>query len=97
MATLYCKDTCKYCVLAKEFLKEHNVPFEEVRMDPEEEGYAAQRDKLIEQSNGHKTFPWVFVKEEFVGGYTDLVHAFNTQKLHKLLEGAGVTIEEPDF
>eukprot|EP00512_Aurantiochytrium_limacinum_P002594 CAMPEP_0171509624 /NCGR_PEP_ID=MMETSP0958-20121227/14882_1 /TAXON_ID=87120 /ORGANISM="Aurantiochytrium limacinum, Strain ATCCMYA-1381" /LENGTH=83 /DNA_ID=CAMNT_0012046901 /DNA_START=84 /DNA_END=335 /DNA_ORIENTATION=- len=83
--------------MAKDFLKEHNIPFEEIKLDMGAEGYAEQRDKLIERSNGHKTFPWVFVKEEFVGGYTDLVHAYNTQTLHQMLQKSGVTIEEPDF
>lgn len=98
MATLYCKDECKYCHLAKGFLKENEVPFTVVELDPKSDDYATQRDALIERSGGHKTFPWVFVKDEtFIGGYNELVHAYNTQRLHTLLRAVGVEVPEPDF
>jgi len=97
MTTIYSKDGCKFCTLAKEFMKEQEIPFEETKLDPESEGYAAERQRLIDAANGHKTFPWIFVGEEFIGGFSELQIAFNTQKLHRLLAAVGVTIEEPSF
>mmetsp|Transcript_43818 Transcript_43818/g.70142 ORF Transcript_43818/g.70142 Transcript_43818/m.70142 type:complete len:98 (+) Transcript_43818:80-373(+) len=94
--TIYSKEQCKYCVMAKDFMGQNGIPYEEKKLDPESEGYAEERERLIE-ATAHKTFPWIYIKEDFVGGYNDLLHAYSTQKLHVMLQQAGVTIEEPDF
>mmetsp|Transcript_8840 Transcript_8840/g.10580 ORF Transcript_8840/g.10580 Transcript_8840/m.10580 type:complete len:112 (+) Transcript_8840:105-440(+) len=89
------KDGCKYCVKAKDFLKEQSIPYATEKMDPESDGYAKRRQELIDQT-GQKTFPWVFVGDEFIGGYTELQRSFDTLRLHDLLKKIGIELEE-DF
>lgn len=91
---IYSRPHCVYCTKAKAFLKEKNIPFEEVFMDPlEDDDYETKRDELLLRANGQKTFPFVFVGTEFLGGYTELVRAHDTMYLHDLLKRFGVTLE----
>jgi glutaredoxin 3 len=96
-ASAHAQDSCKYCTLAKELLKGNAIEYQEVKLDPESAEYAAQRDALIERT-GQKTFPWVFVQDELIGGYTDLLNAFNSSALHKKIgQATEFKVEEPDF
>ena len=91
------QETCKYCTMAKELLKENAIEYQEIKLDPESPDYAAQRDALIERT-GQKSFPWVFVQDELIGGYTDLLNAFNSSALHKKIgQATEFKVEEPDF
>jgi glutaredoxin 3 len=60
---------CGFCVRARMLLEAKNADFEEIDMtsDP------VARRALIERT-GHRTFPQVFIAEEFVGG-SDELHA----------------------
>lgn len=91
---VYSKANCSYCVKAKVFLKEHELPFTEVKLDCESEAYPAERDALITRSKvNHRTFPFIFVGDTFVGGYTELVKAYETLRLHELVKTVGLTLE----
>ena len=46
----------------------------------------AQRDAMLARSGGHRTVPQIFVNNQFVGGYDDLVAADRSGKLAQLLE-----------
>jgi len=66
----------------------HNIPYEEIIMDPDQDDYLAQREVLFSQSGGHhKTFPFIFAGSNFIGGYTDLVRSYETNTLHTLITG----------
>jgi hypothetical protein len=40
----------------------------------------------------------VFVQDELIGGYTDLLNAFNSSALHKKIgQATEFKVEEPDF
>ena len=55
-------------------------------MDPDDDDYISQRDALLLKSGGqHKTYPFIFAGEHFIGGYTDLVRSYNTNTLHSLI------------
>ena len=79
---VYSKDECIFCERAKKLLQEINLDYEEIKLDPNGyEKYKKERNRLIEQTD-HKTFPWIFIGEKFIGGFTDLKHAHNTLKLN---------------
>ena len=79
---IYSKDECIFCDRAKKLLKEIKLDYEEIKLNPKQyEEYAKERNRLIEQTN-HTTFPWIFIGEKFIGGFTDLKHAHNTLKLN---------------
>jgi glutaredoxin 3 len=78
---VYSKETCPYCVMAKNLLKQKGVgEIEEIRIDllPEE------RDKMIEIT-GRMTVPQIFIGETHVGGFDDLAKLNRSGDLDKLL------------
>lgn len=78
-------------------MKEKNIPFEEIFIDPlEDDDYAVKRDDLYVRSNGQKTFPFIFVGTEFLGGYTELVQAHSSLRLQELLNQSGFQVEETE-
>ena len=92
--TIYSRPYCVYCEKCKVFLEEKGIPFNEVKLDVESESYDANRDYLVSRSGcNHKTYPFVFVGDTFVGGYTDLVNAYSTLRLHDLCKVIGINLE----
>jgi len=79
---VYSTAVCPYCVAAKNLLKSKGLEWSEVRVDTD----PAQRDAMLARSNGHRTVPQIFINDQFVGGYDDLVAADRSGKLTKLLE-----------
>lgn len=78
---VYSKETCPYCVMAKNLLKQKGVTdMEEIRIDllPEE------RDKMIELT-GRMTVPQIFIGTTHVGGFDDLAKLNRSGELDKLL------------
>lgn len=79
--TIYSKETCPYCVQAKNLLKHKGVSeFNEIRIDLEPE----QRDKMIEIT-GRRTVPQIFIDDFHVGGFDDLSALNRSGKLDELL------------
>lgn len=78
---VYSKETCPYCVMAKNLLAQKGVnEIEEIRIDllPEE------RDKMIEIT-GRMTVPQIFIGETHVGGFDDLAKLNRSGDLDKML------------
>lgn len=78
---VYSTAVCPYCVAAKNLLKAKGLAWEEVRVDTD----PAQRDLMLRRSGGRRTVPQIFVNDQLVGGYDDLVAADRTGKLAALL------------
>lgn len=69
---IYFKSGCVWCTRAKEFLKSKNIEFEEINLsDLSEDEYELEKNKLVENT-GQKTFPYIFIDDKFIGGFTDL-------------------------
>lgn len=64
---IYTTQTCTYCNLAKNLLKEKKLQFTEINI---EANLNILKD-LIKKTN-HKTVPQIFINEKFIGGYTEL-------------------------
>jgi len=79
---VYSTAVCPYCVAAKNLLKSRGLEWTEVRIDTD----AAQRDAMLARSGGRRTVPQIFVNDQLVGGYDDLVAADRSGKLTQLLE-----------
>jgi glutaredoxin 3 len=80
---VHSKPACPYCDRAKRFLTQKELKFTEIMYDPNESSYEARKNELVGKTNW-KTFPQIYVGNQFIGGYTDLVHMYNTMKLHEL-------------
>jgi glutaredoxin 3 len=88
---VYSKVGCSYCVRVKAFLRDKRIPATEVVLDPERPDYGAERDALVART-GHVTFPQVFVGDRFVGGYDDVVRAYDTLALHEMCHRIGIDV-----
>ncbi len=72
---IYSKDECKYCELAKQLLLDEGFGYEIVMCDnylrDDREGFLKRMEEKIGYS--YKTFPMVFYKDKFIGGYNELL------------------------
>jgi len=78
---IYTKETCPYCVRAKQLFKTKEVEYEEIRIDTHPE----ERDKMIERASGKKTVPQIFIGDIHVGGSDDLFVLEERGELNTLL------------
>ena len=75
---IYTKDQCPYCVQAKNLFKSKGWEFTEHHIN------ATTRDKLLETlttrlGESPRTVPQIFIDDQAIGGYTDLVTWLKTQ------------------
>lgn len=79
--TMYSKITCPYCVLAEQLLKRKRVTeINKIAIDND----PAELELMIART-GRRSVPQIFVGDEFVGGYDDLVAFERAGKLDLLL------------
>jgi len=89
MITLYSKPLCPYCEMAKQYLKKHEIEYEEIRVDTNPEA----REFLL--SEGHRTMPQIYHNGKLLvaGGGQALVRMHpNTVK-----ELIGEVVDVSDF
>ncbi len=65
---VYSTSYCPYCDRAKRFLKNNDIPFEDLDISGDRE----IRLKLVELT-GMRTVPQIFVGEKSIGGYDDMM------------------------
>lgn len=79
--TIYTKEHCSYCDLAKTLLSERHIAFEEIRIDLD----AHQREEMIRLTN-RRTAPQIVIDQETIGGYEGLARLAKSGKLDTLLK-----------
>jgi glutaredoxin len=89
---IHTKSGCPYCDKAKLFFEENKIPYQEEHYDTNNDDYQQKRDLLLGKTH-HKTFPQIFVGDTFIGGYTELMNAFSTLRLHDLLQDIGISLD----
>ena len=77
---IYSSMHCPYCVMAKQLLDRKGVAYIEIRVDLD----PTKRQEMMKKSR-QRTVPQIFINDESIGGYTDLVAINNTQRLDSLL------------
>lgn len=66
---LYSTGACPYCVAAETLLKKRGITdIQKIRVDQ-----SAQALEDMIQKTGRKTVPQIFINEQYVGGFDDLV------------------------
>jgi glutaredoxin 3 len=79
--TIYTKDYCPYCVKAKSLLTMKKIKFNEINLNNNPE----QFEEMVKKSNGARTVPQIFYKNNYIGD-CDTIHQLNSEgKLDKLL------------
>ena len=71
--TIYSKSNCIYCTKVKKLLIRENLPFIEYNCDTYLDNYKTEFLDFIKHlaNTNHKTFPIVFNKGSYIGGYTE--------------------------
>jgi glutaredoxin 3 len=83
VVTIYTRQFCGYCTMAKRYLTEvKGVAFTEVDLTGDNAGRAD-----LAQRTGQSTVPQIFVGETHVGGYTDMRALDASGGLDPLLQG----------
>lgn len=70
-ATIWTKDDCTFCIQAKKLLEAKAIEYEERKI-----GGEYSKEQLLEAVPGAKSVPQIFIDEEYVGGYRELVNRF---------------------
>ena len=78
---IYTKTFCSFCWRAKSLLESKGVEFIEIAVDRG----GADRELMIERSNGRSTVPQIFIRGEHVGGCTDLFRLEQDGVLDRML------------
>lgn len=79
---IYAKDSCPFCVRARELLRRKGINFQEFDIAND----AQLKEEMITRSNRH-TVPQIFINDVHIGGFDDL-HALDCQgELDKILKG----------
>jgi len=71
---IYSTESCHFCHMAKEYFKEHNVPFTDYNVGTD----TAKRTEMIEKS-GQMGVPVIVVDDK------DVIIGFNEKKLGELI------------
>ncbi len=64
---IYTLPTCPYSINAKKLLKKYHMNYREIDVSNSQD-----KQSLIKKT-GHRTMPQIFIQDEFIGGYDDLV------------------------
>jgi thioredoxin reductase (NADPH) len=86
---IYTRNSCPYCAMAKQLLQSRGIEWTEINIEAE----AGRRDEMIQRS-GRMTVPQIFIGENHVGGFDDLLAMESAGKLDSLLGRAGAPVEK---
>ena len=88
IVTIYSKDDCKYCTLAKELLKKHNIKYNEILLNDKNERMEFYNEWTDEETGTLvNSMPQIFIENKNnvlrVGGYTELVEYIKENTTYK--------------
>jgi glutaredoxin 3 len=81
--TIYLTDWCPYCARAKEHLARKKVRFTEVNVEDRPD-----LRKWLVSASGQRTVPQIFINNESIGGYSDMMMLEGGGELDRLLSKA---------
>ncbi|MBT7543260.1 MAG: glutaredoxin 3 [Gammaproteobacteria bacterium] len=68
-AVIYSTAICPYCVRAKMLLEKRNINYIEYKIDQDSQKF----EEMLRLSSGRQSVPQIFIDEQHIGGYDDLV------------------------
>ncbi|KAF4457365.1 glutaredoxin 3 [Fusarium austroafricanum] len=83
---VFSKSYCPYCRQTKKTLDDLNAEYELLELDEVSDGSALQ--DALEQISGQRTVPNVYIKQQHIGGNSDIQSLKSGGKLTKLLQEA---------
>ena len=79
---IYSKAVCPYCDYAKEFFDQQKIAYEEIKVDQDAKALA-----YMMEASGRRTVPQIFIQDQPIGGYDDLMALHRDGQLDQLLTG----------
>lgn len=64
---IYTKSTCVYCTRAKDLLDKNSIPYQMIDLSSN-----VDLHQKLAAKTGQNTVPYVFVNDQFIGGYSQL-------------------------
>ncbi|MCB0421064.1 MAG: glutaredoxin [Bdellovibrionales bacterium] len=77
MVTIYTKNVCPYCVRAKQYFETHSIAYTEINL-----GNDFDKIEALKLKTGFMTLPQIFVNDQFIGGYTDMIAKIESGELN---------------
>ncbi|MFW6268946.1 MAG: glutaredoxin 3 [Bacillota bacterium] len=77
---IYTLEWCPYCRKAKSFLKSKGFTYKEYDI-----GEDRIKNEMVKRTDGAKTVPQIFIDEELIGGYDDLIERKKSGELDDIL------------
>ena len=68
---IYSKSNCSYCVMAMNFFESKNIDYEVYSTDDPN-----IFDEMMKRNPYARTLPQIFIDDELIGGYTDLIEKY---------------------
>lgn len=81
---IFAKSTCPYCVKAIETLRKFSLPLTVFQVNEEPNGAAVHQ--YLKDKTGHQTVPSIFIKQQHIGGNSDLETLKGSGKLDEMLK-----------
>ena len=66
---IYSTAICPYCERAKMLLEKRNIKYTEFKIDEDVKLF----EEMLALSNGRRSVPQIFINDQHIGGYDDLV------------------------
>lgn len=73
---IYSKSGCIFCIKTKELLEENQLSYKQIELSNNRDLHL----KLAKQT-GQTTVPYIFINNEFIGGFQDLQNLVKKRKL----------------
>jgi len=68
---IYSKSNCSYCVMAMNFFDSKGVSYEVYSADDQN-----VFKEMLERNPSARTVPQIFIDDQLIGGYTDLIEKY---------------------
>ena len=68
---IYSKSNCSYCVMAMNFFDSKGIHYEVYSADDQN-----IFKEMLERNPSARTVPQIFIDDELIGGYTDLIEKY---------------------
>lgn len=78
---IYSGPRCPYCNMAKKWFDEKKISYLEHRIDQDPK----LRDDMLKRSDGKRTIPQIFINQQSIGGYDDLMELVHNGEIEKYL------------
>jgi len=80
---VFAKSTCPYCIRTKKMMTDLKLDFSWINIDSIDDQYVLRT--ALEKKTNHRTVPFVFVKNHFIGGSSDFEFIVSSGGLKQLL------------